>query len=104
MFDLSNVNSFYNLKAWQTEVENECGDEIIKICIGNKNDLRILVNECDILELCTKNNMSYISTNCRSDNIEDKIKNVLDSHVIPKYNFKIKENKFIKKSNCCNIL
>ena len=105
MFDLSNINSFYNLKTWLTEVRNECGDNIIKICIGNKNDLNMVVNECDILEFCVNNNMNYISTNCRSDIIENKIKKVLDTHILHKYNFEIKENKkIIKKSNCCNIL
>ena len=108
-FDLSNINSFYNLKSWQSEVENECGGEIIKICVGNKNDLSMLVNECDILEYCVKNNMNYISTNCRNDNVEDKLKKVLDTHIIPKYNFEIndkktKNKKSLKNSHCCNIL
>ena len=110
MFDLTNYKSFYNLNEWIRDANIFCPEESIKILIGNKTDLKSVVDKKDINELCEKNDLKYYSCSAKEDNMEQFIKNIL----IQNYN----KNKFIhmdiddniiklnkkRKINCCNIL
>ena len=90
MFDLNNTNSFYNLEKWIKIVNEECDDSAIKICLGNKNDLPINIDEWEIIEFCTKNKLNYYSTSSKYTNV-----NKIMSKIVSDLNIVNKESKKI---------
>ena len=77
MFDLTNYKSFYNLNEWIRDANTYCPEESIKILIGNKTDLKSVIDKKDINELCEKNDFKYYSCSVKEDNMEELIKNIL---------------------------
>jgi len=70
VFDVSNVESFENLKYWIQSINTNLGDknDIRKIIIGNKVDLRREVNKVDSEKFAKTNNVPYFETSAK-DNV-----------------------------------
>ena len=105
MFNLNDSATYENLKYWINEFDHTNNDNCIKIIIGNKNDLKISVNEELIKNDCNDKEIMYYSCSSKNDNIEKLIYDILIKNYIPKYDFKIDINLDEKKDiKCCNIL
>ena len=120
LFDLTNENSFKNLKEnWLNEIEKENGlnikDSNKKICIyiiGNKFDLtkeRTISYE-EAKNFCDENNCKYAEMSCFTGlNVYEILCNIaIDSYKINKKNdigFSLDDNKKVlinkKKKKCC---
>eukprot|EP00766_Chilomastix_caulleryi_P003617 gnl/Chilomastix_caulleri/4723.p1 GENE.gnl/Chilomastix_caulleri/4723~~gnl/Chilomastix_caulleri/4723.p1 ORF type:complete len:132 (+),score=20.85 gnl/Chilomastix_caulleri/4723:187-582(+) len=67
VFDLSNHESFEDVKACLDETLTHCGDEnIIKMLIGNKCDLEPKVTEEEIEEFIQLTHMEYVKTSAKT--------------------------------------
>ena len=107
VFDLTNYNSFLNIKNWIARVELFSHNKLIKILVGNKCDLRD--NRIDtnvIIRYCKHNNIEYIETSAKNNINIDEIFNSL-SLSINKYifsdNYNKKDNVGIKIINTFKI-
>ena len=126
VFDLTNYNSFVNIKKWldilssyETEGEKE---KIIKVVVGNKCDLvkERRVSQNDAEKICRKHGLDYLETsakiNINIDNIFQKIVSVVESKIEKNCvnrniriltKFDIEEHINLKKKhkrNCCVIM
>lgn len=69
IFDVSNYESFHDLDRWLHEIR-EVNDTASIFIIGNKADLKKIVNQKDIDEYINNNNLNYIECSAKtSDNI-----------------------------------
>ncbi|MHA1371603.1 MAG: Rab family GTPase, partial [Promethearchaeota archaeon] len=73
VFDLTDKNSFKNIKIWNEEKKKHVGD-IITILLGNKNDLadkRVVSNE-EIIKMINELNVSFFETSALTGaNVQD---------------------------------
>lgn len=68
-FDLTNIDSFNNIKYWiQSYLEIENNSSIV--IIGNKYDKNRVVKKSDCLELANELNVTYIELSLKNDTIE----------------------------------
>lgn len=124
VFDITNKNSFENIKEWKTSVETYSNIKPLFILIGNKSDLedkRVIKKE-DALQFAIDNNMEYIETSAKFGlNIKNTIinsiekiynnincDNLYDTHEKKNSVVKLKKNNTIGINNdkykCCNII
>jgi small GTP-binding protein len=126
VFDLSNIESFNNIKKWFNNIEYYCNKDVTIKLIGNKCDQMINVNQRDINILCRDYNVDYfevsakdnININSVFDNIVEDIDNKLNNcELVPSNKngimivdiFKLESNdiqkiKKQKEAKCCTIL
>ena len=115
IFDLSNKNSFSNIKHWLNDI-SEYGQNInCKIIVGNKNDLseERQVGQEEIDNFILENNIEYIELSAKSGyNIEKCFENITSIILKNKENNQKKFNditdsfflnKQTKPKKCCNI-
>ena len=67
IYDITNRDSFKNLENWLIEIEKNASENVLKILIGNKNDLEV---ERDIASdeekaYTNKNRMQFIETSAK---------------------------------------
>ena len=105
VFDLTNYNSFLNIKNWIAKVELFSNNKIMKILVGNKSDLADnRVDKNVITRFCKNNNIEYLETSAKNNiNIDeiflklaDNIKNNVDNVNYVNY---LNENSGIKVLN-----
>jgi small GTP-binding protein len=110
MFDLANINSFLNLKNWLIDVNTFCDNNIIKVLIGNKSDLKTNVSLESINNLCIENDIKYYSCSVKNNDMYEFLKMILEDNLeIPTFNHFIIDDSIININNkqnkkCCNIL
>lgn len=74
MFDLTDENSFNNLKNWFEEVKKHCAENIPRLLIGNKSDLtqKRVVEQRVAQEFAQSMEIPYIETSAKdSVNIDN---------------------------------
>jgi small GTP-binding protein len=74
VFDLTDENSFNNLKNWFGEVEKHCSDNIPRLLIGNKSDLtqKRVVEQKVAMEYAASLGIPYIETSAKDTlNVDD---------------------------------
>jgi Ras-related protein Rab-2A len=79
VFDLTNKESFDNIKDWIEMVKNKCNTPITFLLVGNKSDLEHerVVTKQEAYEFAQKNNMEYIETSTKSgNNVENAFNNI----------------------------
>ena len=67
LYDITNKDSFKNLESWLIEIEKNASPNVLKILIGNKNDLE---NDRDIKyeegqAFANRNGMQFIETSAK---------------------------------------
>ena len=81
VFDLTNYNSFLNLRNWIETIAVYESNDIVKVIVGNKCDLEKerTVNFNEAIDFCKKNNAIYIETSAKENiNIDNIFNNVVD--------------------------
>ena len=126
VFDLSNIQSFNNIKKWFNNIDYYCNKDITIKLIGNKCDQNINVNQRDINLLCRDYNIDYFEVSAKDninidslfDNIVEDIDNkLINCELVPSNkngimivdSFKLESNdikkiKKFKDPKCCTIL
>lgn len=120
VYDISNRESFDNLKIWTEMVETKCNDEIKVLLIGNKLDLDSIreVSTKEGKQYAENNNFFYMETSAK-ENLKNEVGEAFEmiitflsrKEIIKIENQPIKqtlkpvyipvENIEIKKTNCC---
>ena len=69
IYDITSRDSFKNLESWLIEIEKHASDNVLKILIGNKNDLendRVISVE-EGKNFANRNGMQFIETSAKMD-------------------------------------
>ena len=66
VFDLFDINTFYNLEKWMKNVKKKCSKHIVGILVGNKSDLDSNIPKYLILKFAKKYNLKYIEVSAKS--------------------------------------
>ena len=124
VFDLTNKDSFNNIKTWINEVENNSDNKTKKLLVGNKIDMKdnIVVSKNDIDDLCKKKKIKYIEVSGKENiNVSKAFETIVNLIIDKKSNdeliadygisdqimsFSISNiNDFTgeKKKKCCNL-
>ena len=79
VFDLSNNESFLNIKKWLNNIECYCNNNIIIKLIGNKCDKKVEICSDAITELCFDYKIKYIEVSAKENiNITEIFSSVID--------------------------
>ena len=110
-FDITNENSFYNVKDWVKSIKEECGGHMQMILIGNKNDLEDKrVVKKDVAEAYAREQkIDYMETSSKTgENVQEAIislcEKILKSEELSKdVSFTLDKSSFCitKKKKCC---
>ena len=85
MYDISNIDSFENLKEWIKFINNNKKNNLKIILVGNKNDRKREVSIDNAKEFAKNNNFIFFETNSiNSDNI-DNIFNITIKEIFNNY-------------------
>ena len=123
VFDITDEESFINIKSWISDIDKYCGKKVPIVLIGNKCDLKNKrqVKTEDAEEFAKFNNMKYIETSAKHDKNIDNAFISITSTVIKKIDaedaqinlqndLQIKQKKHfnlndtIKNNSCCAFL
>ena len=88
VFDLTNLESFYSIPKWITNVENNCNSTIQVILIGNKADLRdnIVVKQHQIDNICKKYGIKYFEASAMQLDSTSIAFNILSQNIFKSIN------------------
>ena len=110
-YDITNENSFNNLKEWVKSIKEECGGHMQMIIIGNKNDLEDKrVVKKDVAEAYAREQkIDYMETSSKTgENVQEAIislcEKILKSEELSKdVSFTLDKSSFFitKKKKCC---
>ncbi len=86
VYDITDINSFENVKHWMSEINRHCNNNIQILLVGNKSDLyrHRQVNHSDATNFAKFHNIQFIETSAKtSENIENCftkiIENIIDN-------------------------
>lgn len=75
-FDLTNLDSFENVKTWMLSIYKNAEPNISRILVGNKLDLEVnrIVSKSDCQKLAEEHGMEYFETSAKENlNIHDSM-------------------------------
>ena len=121
IYDITNKESFNNIKNWIKDLDNIKSDDIKSIIIGNKIDLedKRIINKSDLENLANKYKMSFLEVSAKNNiNINEAfdlmvneiLKEKDENTIIKSFSRKTKSDLSIstekqevnkKKSKCC---
>ena len=79
VFDLTNKESFKNIENWINEVTKFTGNDVIIICLGNKCDLKRVINKNMIDDFKKKLKISVFDVSAKTgDGVEDAFKYIIE--------------------------
>ena len=102
VFDLTNKESFNNIQNWIKEVTTYTGQDVIILCLGNKNDLKKEIDKNTIDEFKKKTKLEIINVSAKTgEGIEESFKHIKEQ-LIKKNTEKTENNNNIINLNSNN--
>ena len=111
VYDITNQDSFVNLKSWVKSIRDECGRQMQILLIGNKSDLdeKREISKDEALAYAKEEKVDYLETSSKTgDNIQKAIQilceKVLDNTDFDAdHSFTLEQSSFSKekKRKCC---
>lgn len=102
MFDLTNIQSFFNLKKWINDLKHYGKyDELSIIVLGNKSDLieKREVNSEQILEFCDEEKLDYFDVSVKNNfNVKKSFEHLVNLISKKNNNFDLIDSKIEKQS------
>ena len=96
VYDISDKNSFNNLKKWNELIEKNAKKGIIKILVGNKCDkIDRVVSEEEGENFAMDNNYIFCETSARNDINVKEVFNLISKKILKA----VEENKLIYQMN-----
>ena len=111
VYDITNKDSFKNIKTWTNLIEEEYGNQLPIIIVGNKIDLeenrKIKIE--DAKAFCKNHKYKYVETSCKTGhNIKKSVgkicKIIIDSQNIRNdisFSLSTSNASYVKKKHCC---
>mmetsp|Transcript_4965 Transcript_4965/g.4169 ORF Transcript_4965/g.4169 Transcript_4965/m.4169 type:complete len:127 (+) Transcript_4965:295-675(+) len=65
-FDLTNRESFENLTTWLQNLKGEADDNVVKVIVGNKSDLKREISSEELQETAVKHQLFFFETSAKS--------------------------------------
>ena len=81
VFDVTNKDSFNNIKKWYEDVISYSGNKAKKLLIGNKNDMKnnVKVSKDEIKKFIKLNGLKFIETSAKENtNVEEAFAKIID--------------------------
>ena len=81
VFDITNKDSFNNIKKWYDDVISYSGVKAKKLLIGNKKDMKnnVKITKDDIIQFTKQNRMKFIETSAKNNiNVEEAFQKIID--------------------------
>lgn len=94
IYDITNMDTFNNVKYWLSEIGKNCSENISILLIGNKLDLSHVrkVTYSDAKKIANLYNIEYIETSAKKDdNIENSFCKIVEN-ILENININIKKN------------
>jgi Ras-related protein Rab-1A len=90
MFDLTNIQSFNDIKIWINETNKYANSKIIKLFVGTKSDLKqqIVVTPDMIDQLCLDYDALYMETSSRANINVDNVFNMISQEIMKEHEVK----------------
>ena len=111
VYDITNQDSFVNLKSWVKSIRDECGRQMQILLIGNKSDLdeKREISKDEALAYAKEEKVDYLETSSKTgENIQKAIQilceKVLDNTDFDAdHSFTLEQSSFSKekKRKCC---
>ena len=111
VYDITNENSFTNLKTWVKSIKEECGKSMQMIIVGNKCDLndQRVIDKQKALEYAEEEKVEYIETSSKTGENVQKASSQLCEKVLEnnemgaEFSFTLDASSFAKnnKRKCC---
>ena len=111
VYDITNQDSFVNLKSWVKSIKDECGRQMQILLIGNKSDLdeKREISKDEALAYAKEEKVDYLETSSKTgENIQKAIQilceKVLDNTDFDAdHSFTLEQSSFSKekKRKCC---
>ena len=112
VYDITNEETFNNLKSWVKSIKDECGKQMQMLIVGNKNDLeeQRVIDKNIAIEYAKEEKLEYIETSSKTgDNIQKAItllcEKILDNTELTNdFSFTLDATSLSQKnkSRCCN--
>ena len=112
VYDITNEETFNNLKSWVKSIKDECGKQMQMLIVGNKNDLeeQRVIDKNIATEYAKEEKLEYIETSSKTgDNIQKAItllcEKILDNTELTNdFSFTLDATSLSQKnkSRCCN--
>ena len=111
VYDITDENSFKNVKLWIQLIKGDCGEHMPIIILGNKNDLEEnrVINKDDAISYAKEENVLYIETSPKTgENIQNAINEISEkilesSEIGNEFSFTLDSSILYKKKKhkCC---
>ena len=100
MFDLTNIQSFNDIKIWINETNKYANSKIIKLFVGTKSDLKqqIVVTPDMIDQLCLDHDALYIETSSKLNLNVDNVFKMISQEIMKENEVKKLNNDLEKKA------
>ena len=92
-FDITNLESFENVKTWMNSIYKHADPSIAKVLVGNKIDLedQRCVSKAEATKIAQEHGMDYFETSARDNiNIQELLQYIMD---------KVYDNLYSKNTN-----
>lgn len=87
VYDVSNKESFDNLKKWSAEIDKYCNETTSKLIIGNKSDLKRVISFNDGKNLANHLNYMFTETSTKTSIGVEEAFNLLINDMIKNNNY-----------------
>ena len=89
VYDITNEETFNNLKTWVRSIKEECGKQIQMLIIGNKNDLNEerVVDKNIAMEYAKEEKIDYLETSSKTGDNSQKAITLLCEKVLENTEF-----------------
>ena len=79
VFDVTKKESFENIQNWINEVTVYTGNDVVIICLGNKNDLKKEIDKKEIIDFKKNTNLEILNVSAKTgEGVEEAFKNIIE--------------------------
>lgn len=80
-FDVTNQESFENVRTWMNSIYKHADPSIAKVLVGNKIDLEEhrVINKADATKIANEHGMDYFETSAKDNvNVQELLQYIMD--------------------------
>ena len=79
VFDVTKKESFENIQNWINEVTVYTGNDVVIICLGNKNDLKKEIDKKEIIDFKKNTNLEILNVSAKTgEGVKEAFKHIVE--------------------------